>query len=149
MSKPVSPNLLNRILHEQYRSLPQYLAESWPWVHRGDEAARATLQGIIQKQQEHCRAIVDLIGRRGGSIDPGAFPTDYTDLNYLALDFVLESLVSDRQAAIARLEDYCRQCSEDPEALALVDAILQDERDHLNQLQSARARQVVPSSGNG
>jgi len=137
----VPESLLNQLLTEQYRSLPQYVAACWPWTHRGDEEASAALEKIIKNQQEHCRRIAELILRRGGIVEPGPYAADYTNHNYLALDFLLEALIRDRKQAITRIEQFRQQCLRDQEALALVDSILRDEQNHLKELQSLSARQ--------
>ncbi|MFW6125128.1 MAG: ferritin-like domain-containing protein [Pirellulales bacterium] len=135
MNDRAQPALLNELLNRQYRSLPHYVAECWPWTHRGNAEARAALERIIQKQDEHCAAIADLITRRGGLPMVEGYPSQFVDRNFLALDYVLEELVAYQNEAVQRLEQMRQQCAGDAEAADLVQRILSDEREHSAALQ--------------
>lgn len=130
---------LNRLVVDLGRSLLQYVGESWPWVPGDAARAEEALQRLVQRQRESVARLTELLIRRNGSIDFGTFPTEYTDLHYVALDYLLEQLIESEQGLVAEVE-HARAGCDDAEASPLLDEILADERgilEELRQLASA------------
>jgi hypothetical protein len=136
-----SSDRLNELLIEQGRSLLQYVGESWPWVPGNDDEEKAVIDRLVAEQRETVAHLAALLDERGHLIDPGAYPTDYTSLHYVALDYLLGRLVAQQQelAGDARAALQDAQGDEEVEML-LTGAAAQADRhlEELRKLVSAR-----------
>lgn len=131
---------LNELLIRIYRSLLQYAGECWPWTaaHVEEEAIRA----LVAEQQQFVAALVDLLSARYWPIQFGSFPTEYTDLHYVALDYLLDEIIRDQLTLIADLEQAHASVAGDTEAVDLINDILHSQRQIVAKLQTlAAARQ--------
>ncbi len=139
-AKPMNLATLNRLFAVLYRSLPMYLAGATPWTregnHRGQQA-HATLERIVADQREMAGRVADLISRRRGRVDRREFPTDFAELNYLSLEFLLKELAESARRDIASLEKCVVDVEDDPQARALAEEALGAERAHLEMLERA------------
>src|SRR5581483_12036338 len=130
MSDAQNIALLNQLLAIEYRSLPMYLADADPWQHPGDEKAAAILRHIIIDQKALASRIAEAIMERGGTIDSGEFPMEYTDTHFLSLDFMLREMVRYQRADIARIERLAARIDHDRPARELALETLGAERAH-------------------
>lgn len=128
-------DVLNRMLAIQNRSLPMYLSYAPPWKSERDEPAAAALANVVSLQREMAQRIAELIAARRGRLDPGDFPMEFTDTQFLALDFLLGEIIHYQKQDIAALEQCVRQLSGDPEARTLAEEALGAERAHLESLE--------------
>ncbi len=101
--------VLNRLLAIQCRSLPQYLQQARPWTCRDDEPVLASLDNIVADQRAMAQRISDAIGQLDGRPTVGSFPSDFTDVNDLAMHALLPRLIAAQRQDIATLE----QCSDE------------------------------------
>ena len=97
---------LNDMVINIGRSLLQYLNESWLWSENPD--ATATIKTMAARQKEHSVALVDLLESLGHDVDLGTYPTEYTDLHYLALDYIAGQLVGNQESIVASLKSIHR-----------------------------------------
>ena len=139
MTDSRSVSLLSEILTGLLRSLPQYVAECWPWTHRGDADAYAVVKGIIDQEQRRAEEVAQAIVERGGLLIYPPFP-DWTRLNFVALDYLLDHLVHFQETAVARFEAIRDQFAEGTEQRALAESVVEDAKKHLGQLQELAAR---------
>ena len=79
-------------------------------------------------------AIPNLIQRRW-NIDFGSYPTEYCDLHFIALDYLILQLIEKQEALIADIEQTQTASAGDAPALELLSQILSSERDILTKLQ--------------
>jgi hypothetical protein len=142
MSDSRSIDVLNRLMAIVNRSLPMYLADAVPWQRPGgDEKAAAALKHIIIDQQALVRRIGEVIIERGGRVDLGEFPMEYTDTHFLSLDFLLKELLVYQQRDVARIERLVdRASAADSAARELVLEALGTARAHLESLQDCTAQ---------
>src|SRR5438132_330676 len=94
---------LNLLLIRLLRSLLQYTAECWPWASVEESGEQQAIAEMGQFQLVYVRQLVDLLVERGWPIDFGTFPTEFTDLHYVGLDFLLGELIADEDKVIAEL----------------------------------------------
>jgi hypothetical protein len=120
---------LNDLLVDLGRSLLQYADESWPWAKSGEAAAEQTVRAAAAEQRDHVARLADLLADRNWAIDFGNYPTDYTDLHFLSLDFFLPRLAAAQTAVVAELDDAVHGCVDDPEAVTILKDVLAGERD--------------------
>jgi hypothetical protein len=135
MSDANTIDVLNRLLAIEYRSLPIYLTDATPWTHPGDEKAAETLGHIVADQQDMARRIAALITERGARIENSVFPTEFTDMNLLSLDFLLGEIVGRQRRNVATIERIVAALAHDREARELAEEVLGSERAHLEALE--------------
>jgi hypothetical protein len=128
-------NLLNQLFAIQNRALPRYVADACPWTHPGDEAATTALTHILADQQAMIGRLGELIDARGGRVDRGSFPMEYTDMNLLSLDFLVLELIRCQKRDIADIERIVTALGADREARELAEEVLGSERAHLEALE--------------
>lgn len=130
---------LNRVLVVLRRSLLQYMGECWPWTDPRHQAVRERFDRLISRQEANIASLVEQLIRRGWHVDFGVFPTEFTDLHYVALDFLLTQAIKNQQAAVAEVQAGLAACAGDPEAFAHLQHIAAVERDNLDELKAMAA----------
>lgn len=83
------------------RSFLQYCSECWPWTSVDTEGARDRILQLASRQREHVAAMIDLLIAREHEFRMGTYPTEYTDLHYIGLEYLLDQL-KENQAAITK-----------------------------------------------
>ena len=83
-------SVLNRVLIDMGRSFLQYISDAWPWVDPLAQSIQDQVMVIATRQRQDVGDIADLLTQREHFIDFGTFPTEYTDLQFLSLDKILQ-----------------------------------------------------------
>jgi hypothetical protein len=138
MARASSTDVLNRLFQVVYRSLPMYLADAWPWSDDRSERNRReteTLRNIIHDQREMARRLAELLQDRRGALDMGDFPMEFTDTQFLALDFLIPELIHYQRQDVQSIDECVAQLSHDPQARSLAEEALGAERAHLEALE--------------
>lgn len=117
---------LNELVVDLGRSLLQYAAESSPWAKTG--AAADEIGRLAARQRESVGKLVDLLLSRGCNVDFGAYPTDYTDLHFLAWNYFVPKMRESQDALVTELDEAAHTCIDDAEAVVLLREILEEER---------------------
>jgi hypothetical protein len=128
---------LNDLLVDLARSLLQYAVESS--VYSQQAAVGGKLAELAVRQQGHVGRLADLLVSRGWPVDFGGYPTEYTDLHFLSVDYFLPRLKSDQAVVVAELEEAVHTCVDDPAAVDLLRDLHHGEQEILSQLQSLAA----------
>ena len=139
MNSTETIDLLNRLMAIHYRSLPMYLSHAPPWKKRADERAVETLADIIADQREMCRRFADEVERLGGTIETGEFPTQFTDLHFLSLNYLTCRLIEAVKQDVARIEK-CVAEADDSQVKALAEESLGMAKGHLELLEELAAK---------
>jgi hypothetical protein len=134
---------LNDLLIELGRSLLQYAVESSVYA-RHDAVARS-LAELARAQQGHVARLADLLVTRGWPVDFGGYPTDYTDLHFLSVDYFLPRLAAAQQVLVAELDEAVHTCIDDPAAVDLLRDLHRGEQAIARQL-DALAKGEVPQA---
>lgn len=121
------------------RSLLQYADECWPWVGNSEAELQATFRQLAALQRQEVAAICELLDLRRWTIDFGGYPTDYTDLHFVSLDFLLARIIAGEQANLADLEDAVHACEDDLAAVDVLGEVLTTERKIVERLQAVTA----------
>lgn len=129
-------HLLNRLLELVYRSLPMYLVDTSPWTRFGNEAVAHAVEHITHDQQAAAQRIAELIDDRGGLVDLGEFPLEFTSTHDTSLDYMLGELQEHQRAAIGEMEMIVEQLGADRIARELAEETLGAERAHLEMLEA-------------
>ena len=133
---------LGQLLIDLARCLLQYVGECWPWTGDHDLAQR-TIEELVSRQKEKIGCLAALLNQRRQLVDFGAYPTEFTDLHYLALDHLLQRIIEDEESLIGVLQQAVGDCAEDVEVARLLDQISAGERKNLEQLHEIQARHAV------
>lgn len=118
-----SESELNGVLITMSRSFLQYVAESWPWVDEQAQSVGEQVLVIAARQRQDVSDIVDLLTDREWSIDFGTFPTEYTDLQFLALEAIFNNIHRSQKTVCDRLAAAIVAVSGDAQAVQLLKAI--------------------------
>jgi hypothetical protein len=140
MTKADTIRALNDLLALEYRSLPMYLTDAMPWTHPGDDKATVALAGIVTDQKAAAQRIAQLVLDRGGALDTGEYPMEYTDTHDLSLDFLVRELIGYQKWAIGQIEQFVVRMGDDREARELAQEVLGSEKAHLEALQELTAQ---------
>ena len=135
MPERASSSVVNDVLVHLNRSLLQYAGESWPWSDSEAAGERAVIESLVARQQTHVARIVDLLLERYAGIDFGVYPTEYTDLHYVALDYLLTLLVAGEQDVLADIDRALPLCEGDEAAARILEDARADQREIVEQLQ--------------
>ena len=119
---------LNQLLIAIGRSLLQYVGQCSSWTSREDAAMADKFPSLVAQQQEHIEELADLLLSRRWNVDYGGFPSQFTDLHFLSLKYLLKLISKNQAALLHELEEASHVCVDDPEAATLIGHILAGER---------------------
>lgn len=131
---------LNDLLIAMSRSLLQYTGEASPWAPSTDDAFTEQLQALVRQQQSQIARLASLLSQRMDYFDVGTYPTDYTDLQYLSLSYLLARLIRDQEAVLAKLRATAAECGSDAEARDLLQQLEVGVSQTLDSLKSLAAK---------
>lgn len=136
---------LNAVLIALNRSLLMYVQEAWPWTAKEVTPEREEMALLAERRREHVGRLAELLNDREVAVDFGVYPAEFTDLHYIALDYLLALLVdSEKQVVDAVAKGSRDVAAGDPEASGLLESILTGENNTVARLQSlAKARTTV------
>jgi len=132
---------LNDLVIDLGRNLLQYSHEGDAWT--ADAAVEQRLAGWASAQQADVGRIVDVLATRGWPIDLGTYPTDFTDLQFLSLDYLLPKILMNQERLVGELDEAVHTCVDDPEAVDLLREVAANERKIAGELQT----QVAAGAG--
>ncbi|MAT39593.1 MAG: hypothetical protein CL946_08305 [Ectothiorhodospiraceae bacterium] len=140
-----SQTALNSALIDMSRSFLQYVAEGWPWVDSEHQAVGDQVLALAESQRGDVAAIVELLTEREQFIDFGSFPTEYTDLQFLALDAMFDWLENSQQVVIASTAVAAQAVKsvDDADASELMEVIHSRQKELIEKLKEVRSRTPV------
>ena len=125
---------LNDLLIDLCRSLLQYTADAWPWTADDEQQARRTIDQIVARQQVYIAELADMLMSRGWNVAFGMFPAEYTDLHYVALEYLLHLLVENQTALLAKIEKALEAVRGDQQASELLADLVTEQREIVSTL---------------
>jgi hypothetical protein len=138
---------LNDVLIDLGRSLLQYAAEGSLWSRTA--AGTARLQQLAQRQASHVARLAELLNGRNLPVDFGGFPTAYTDLHFVSLEYLLPQLIREQQEQVIELDEAVHTCTDDAAAVDLLRDVHAGEQEILAGLQSLKIAPLGPTSISG
>ncbi|WLD12245.1 hypothetical protein [Planctellipticum variicoloris] len=130
---------LNSMLILLRCSLVQYAAECWPWSSRDAVSARQAVLGAAAEQTTLVEQMAALLTDRGWSIDPGAYPEEFTDWNFVSLRYLWPRVIEDQEFVVAELAEAAHECVDDRQGTRLLTAARDSQRLILEGLRVASA----------
>ncbi len=127
---------LNHLVVDLGCSLLQFVGEVSPWSPANAKPARDTVDRLLKQQQQHTEQLVQLLTDRRWPLEFGIYPSEFTDLHFLSLKALLPRVIENQNAIVSELEEAVPTCVDDPEALAILNAVLAGERSITAELKS-------------
>jgi hypothetical protein len=121
---------LQEIVRREYRSLLQYVGESFPWATADKSEALDRLHRLVVEEQAAAGEVARFLQRRHVTVPPLApYPMDFTSLAFVSLDYLLPRLIEHQRRNIAQLERDLRDLTE-ADARGVVQKLLETKRSH-------------------
>ena len=134
MSDASTYQALNELLINLGRSLLQYVGECWPWTDPDTAEEERKIKELVEAQRRQVAQLAELLFDAEWNSEYGAYPTEYTDLHYVALTYLLDQLVLNQRALVEEARRTLPFC-DDPEAKRLVGEILSQQQTILHELE--------------
>lgn len=125
---------LQAVLRQETRSLLQYAREAFPWTTVAGHGACDAIDSMARAESEAVAKLGRWLAKQHVPLTfPGAYPIQFTNLNFIAVAAFLPRLVADQRRRIAEVE-RARAVLADAQGCALVEELLQLKKKHLQQL---------------
>lgn len=138
---------LQEVLRRLGRSLLFYICESYPWASAGEGPALAELQKIDEEERAAVARLAKFLQRqRVPVLLAGSYPSSFTTMNFVSLDYLLPILVKHERetvAAVERTQLEIADAEAAPEMVRIVDMV----RNHLQRLEKLAAEHPVAAAG--
>jgi hypothetical protein len=132
----VTVSILQDVIRKEGRSLLQYVSESFPWTTHKNHQMLPVLVEMAREEQDGAAAVVKwLLAHRARPPYLGAYPMNFTTINYMSLDFLLPQLSDFEKRRSAELEKDLAALG-DEDARRLVQSLLEMKQRHLATLMS-------------
>lgn len=130
-------DLLHQLFGRVYRSLLQYVGESWPWSPAQKETAEhAFLKELLEAQMDDVKALADYLVSHRVPLFPDPYPMTFTDLQYLSLEHLVQEVLVDQQELLKELDEGAKALATFPEAAELVKSVADHERTLVERMKS-------------
>lgn len=137
---------MQEILHRESRSLLSYAAEAYPWTTSQGGEVLDFLQQLIAEEKEALAHLGRFLVRRRIPLPYlGSYPTAFTTMNFIALEWLLPRLVAEQHRSLANLEAELHGIH-DADARAVVEKLLAVKRRHLPALESFAGAHAQPAT---
>lgn len=115
-------------------SLLQYVSEADPWIDAHHAEATATLARLAKGQRRSSTETAELLARRHLLPELANFPSEYAQLHYLALTYILDRLIENQQRVVTVVGSAIDACDVE-ESTPILERIHDREAGHLAELQ--------------
>jgi hypothetical protein len=142
MDAPGSLKLLQQLIAMGSGSLLQYVSQSFPYSADPDHAAFLQVQAIACEERDEAARLTRLMQKM--HLNPpktGSYPSHYTTMNFVTLDYLLPKLIAENEKEIAQIEAGLRQLA-DGETSKPAQSYVAMKRRHLEALQSLAAAKM-------
>lgn len=126
--------LLNRLLQTLFRSLPLYLADARPWVGRDGEELQSVLTSVALDYRSYIERLADTILDLGGPLEVVGFPTEFTDLHDLSVDYLLTRCIELQRRDVGTIECCVEGLLSGSAPRLLAEEVLGNARGHLERM---------------
>jgi hypothetical protein len=137
-----SQSLFSRLISMGSSSLLQYVSESFPWSADPAHAALDVVQSVAHEERDEVVRLTRMLQKRHLPLPViGAYPSHFTNINFVSLDYLLPKLCSEHEKEIAEIESKLYQVGDD-DIREEVQGYLDMKRRHLQTLQGLTARKT-------
>jgi hypothetical protein len=128
--------LLQEVVGRESRSLLMYVGDAYPWTAAPGDEALVILKDLIAEERRAVAAVGQfLVRRRLPPPFPGSYPSSFTTVNFLSLEYLVPRLVEDQRRLIEQLQRDLAAVR-DPGARVPLEALLAVKRRHLPALEA-------------
>jgi hypothetical protein len=138
--------VLQMIVRRESLSLLSYAGDAFPWATAREEEALHALRRLVHEEREAVADLGRYLARHRVAPPPlGSYPSHYTTLNFVSLDYLLPRLRDEERALIA-LEERDVAALKGPEAQAQARKLLEVKKRHLQELERLASLQGKPAN---
>jgi hypothetical protein len=142
---PHTQTLLQDILGRESRSVLMYVAEAYPWTTSTQTKDLQALQEIIAGERQALAGFGRFLVRQRVPLPYlPSFPSHFTTINFLALDFILPRLIEHERRSLEALKSDLTVIK-DSAARTEVEKLLSVKRSHQSQLEELASAQPQAS----
>jgi len=139
VSDGATHHTLEALVRRLGRSLLQYLSEAYPWTTTSDSPILSEVKRMAEEERDLAAKLSRFLAMRRHTVAYlGAFPSSFTTLNFVALEFVLPKLVQFERSSLEALEKDLAALK-DQEARKQAENILTLQQRHLHELEALAA----------
>src|SRR5580658_8170813 len=132
---PQTVDRLHAIVRRETLSLLMYVGQAFPWTTVKQLGNLAELKRIIDEEKAAIASLGLYLARRRAPVPwLGSYPSDFTTVNFLSLDYILPRLVDFERSSLAQLEKDL-PAIHDTDARQQMAKLLQMKREHLRELE--------------
>lgn len=133
---PADERRLQETYRREYRSLLQYAREASPYAAGPDRLIRDAVLRIAAEESAALESFgAALEAERITLPYLGSFPVGFTDLNFVAIRYLLPKVVAEERGDLAKLETACGETA-DARGQAALERLVEVHRRHLKELES-------------
>ena len=134
--------ILNRVLREVSGSFLQYVGECWPWTAVGPNGKqlRTDVNQCVGRQQQSIGLIAEYLAARQARVEFGKFSTEFADMHFVSLQFLLKQLVSDQNRRVESIDRSVTLLPSGDPCRDILEAVSRNEHDNLSALQQLSAK---------
>lgn len=135
--------LLQNLIRRESRSLLQYVHESYPWTTPAAQSVLAQVEQMVAERRSALAALARMLTKR--HVPPpflGPYPMNFTNVNFVTLDYLLPLLVAQEQRNLAALEKDLERIG-DAEIHAEVQGMVEMNRRHLHELTEMASHKIA------
>ena len=138
MALPTDLEILNRVLRELSSCFLQYAGDCWPWASSGTDGNKlqSVVQHCVERQRQSIERIAEYLAARQSRVEYGHFSTDFTDLHYVSLQFLLKQLVTSQAKLVESLDRSVTLLPNGDDVREILEAASRNEHENLTALQT-------------
>jgi hypothetical protein len=127
--------LLQDLVRRASRSMLQYVGEAYPWTADTEADLLANVHNVIAEEEQAVEGLAAFLRKKRVSIGYlGSYPQNFTNLNFVSLDYLMPRLLDWQRKWVGVLEKDAAQIGE-TEASAEVAILVAIARRHLGELE--------------
>ena len=133
--------ILNRVLRDLSSCFVQYVGECWPWTAIGSDGDKlqAVIRQCVARQLQSIERIAEHLAARQSRVEYGRFSTEFTDLHYVSLQFLVKQLVAAQMRLVESLDRTVTMLPSGDAAREILEAVRRNEHENLSALQACRS----------
>jgi hypothetical protein len=105
--------LLQDLVRRATRSMLQYVGEAYPWAAHADADLLTKVQSVIAEEEHAVEGLAAFLRKKRIAIGYlGSYPQNFTNLNYVSLDYLMPRLLDWQRKWVGVLEKDAAQIGE-------------------------------------
>lgn len=126
--------LLHALVRQESRSVLQYAREAFPWSKTSEQSVGDTIQAIAAAEAEVNERLGRWLAKQRAPVSSiGAYPMQFTTMNFIAVHALLPRIIAEERQRIAVVAKTCLALPAG-EGRALVQELLDLKKTHLQRL---------------